>query len=464
MSSSQLHAGAAAGHGSAPAAPPSSAAGRLAWALFDGSRSPYNVLVNIFVFSAYFTTIVVPDTVRGQILWSYTSSFGALLVALGAPVLGAIADAGGRRKPWLAATLIVGIPCMMSLWYATPAMTSGLGWVMAAIVGGMLYFEYSAIFCNAMLPNIAPGRIGYWSGMGYALGNFSGVLLFLFFLFAWSWNAHPWFDLSPARHEPERAVGVLAALWALLFGLPLFLFTPDTPPSRLSLGRTVRQGMERLSGTLRRLGDFRHIGTFLVARMIFNEGFVVLMLFSGIYAAGVLRWHPEALIVQGLVNSVAATLAGVFCAWLDLRIGSRLSAIFFVAGSLAAILVVCSTTPDSAFFLRLDRPLRNFGGLFPTLPDRVFACGQVAAAVFVTGGLASSRALMAKLTPPPMLNEFFGVYAMSGTATSFLGPLAIGVVTTLFHSQRAGFASGIAFLVAGLLMLMRVREPTADVG
>ncbi len=447
------------GHGPVPESRPSRLSGRLAWALFDGARSPYNVLVNIFVFSAYFSTVVVPDTVRGQILWSYTSSFGALLVALGAPVLGAIADAGGRRKPWLAATLVVGIPCMMSLWYATPGMTSGIGWVMAAIVGGMLYFEYSAIFCNAMLPNVAPGKIGYWSGMGYALGNLSGVVLFIFFLFAWSWNAHPWFDLVPALHEPERAVGMLAALWALLFGLPLFFLTPDTPPSHLSVGQTVRQGLDRLSGTLRRLGDYRNIGTFLVARMIFNEGFVVLMSFSGIYAAGVLHWKPETLIVQGLVNSVAATLAGAFCGWLDLRIGSRRSAIFFVAGSLASILVVCSTTPDSAFFSTLAHPMANFGGLFPTLPDRVFAAGQVAVAIFVTGGLASSRALMAKLTPTAMLNEFFGIYAMSGTATSFLGPLAIGVVTSLFHSQRAGFGSGIVFLTAGLLMLMRVREP-----
>ena len=88
----------------------SSVSGPLAWALFDGARSPYNVLVNIFVFSAYFTTVVVPNSVQGQVLWSYTSSVGALLVAIGAPILGAIADAGGRRKPWLAATMVIGIP------------------------------------------------------------------------------------------------------------------------------------------------------------------------------------------------------------------------------------------------------------------------------------------------------------------------------------------------------------------
>jgi UMF1 family MFS transporter len=92
----------------------------------------------------------------------------------------------------------------------------------------------------------------------------------------------------------------------------------------------------------------------------------------------------------------------------------------------------------------------------------VFAIGQMAVAFFVTGGLASSRSLMAKLTPPAMLNEFFGVYSMSGTATSFVGPLAIGLVTSLSQNQRAGFAGGVIFLVVGLVLLVKVKEPVGS--
>ena len=182
--------------------------GRWSWALFDGARIPDNVLVNIFVFSAYFSTVVISDPVHGQVVWSYTSAVGAILVAIGAPILGAIADAGGRRKPWLVGCIALGRalddrPVVRHSRRWTP----GLGWVMAAIVGSMLFYEYSAIFCNAMLPNIAPQEIGFWSGMGFALGNAFGVVLFLFFLFAWSWNPHPLFGLDKALHEPERAVG-----------------------------------------------------------------------------------------------------------------------------------------------------------------------------------------------------------------------------------------------------------------
>ena len=225
------------------------------------------------------------------------------------------------------------------------------------------------------------------------------------------------------------------------------------------MGTTIRKGLHSLVETLTRLRNFRNVGVFLIARMIYNEGFVVLMSFSGIYAAGVLHWSAEALIVQGLLNSVAAALAGALAGWMDLKIGSRRSAMIFVAGSLLAIVIVCSTSPDTALFMKLNLPLHNYGGMFPTIPDIVFCVAQVLAATFVTGGLSSSRALMGKLAPPAMLNEFFGVYAMSGTATSFVGPLAIGLVTTISHSQRIGIASGIAFLVVGMLLLLRVKEP-----
>src|SRR3954470_18241297 len=91
--------------------------GQLSWAVFDGARSPYNVLVNIFVFSAYFSTVVVPDPVRGQIAWGYITAAAAILVAIGAPVLGAVADAGGQRKPWLAFSVALGVPCMAGIWF-----------------------------------------------------------------------------------------------------------------------------------------------------------------------------------------------------------------------------------------------------------------------------------------------------------------------------------------------------------
>ncbi len=439
---------------------PASLIGQTAWAACDGARSPYNVLVNIFVFAAYFSTVVIPDPVRGQTVWSFVSSAAALLVAVGAPVLGAIADAGGRRKPWLFGCLVLGAPSMAALWFATPHMSSGLIWVMLALVGGTLCFEYSNVFCSAMLPNVAPpGRIGFLSGLGFSLGNFFGIVLFVFYLYAWGRSGHSLFGLDVAAHEPERAVGILAAIWLVLFYIPMFLLTPDSPGTSRSIPQAVRDGLSSLIHTLGRLRSYRNTTLFLVARLLYNEGFVVMMLFTSVVAAGVLHWTPRMLVAMGLLNSVVATLSGLFAGWLDYRIGTKAATMLFVAGCLLANIVVCSLTPDTVFFMKLQAGTTPHAlGLFPGLPNKVFLVTQNLMAFFVTGGLATSRTLMAKLSPRDMLNEFFGLYAVSGNATSFVGPLAIGIVTAVFASQRAGVAVGIVFLLAGLLLIIPVSE------
>ena len=161
-------------------------------------------------------------------------------------------------------------------------------------------------------------------------------------------------------------------------------------------------------------------------------------------------------------DGLVATVSGVFAGWLDRTVGTKAATGIFVCGCLLANVVVCSVTPDTVFFVKLNaeavRAASAGGSIFPTLPDRVFLVTQNLLAFFVTGGLATSRTLMAKLSPPGMLNEFFGLYAVSGNATSFIGPLAIGIVTAAFASQRAGVAVGIAFLLAGLLLLIPVSE------
>jgi UMF1 family MFS transporter len=446
--------------GVAPAArAPASALAQFCWAVFDGARSPYNVFINIFVFSAYFSTVVIPDPVRGQTWWSYITAGASILIAITSPVLGAIADAGGRRKPWLVAALAIGIPSMAVLWFATPGMTSGIWVIVVGLIGGVMFWEYSGIFLNAMLPNLAaPARIGFLSGAGLALANVFGIALFLFFLYAWSWNPEPLFGLDPAQHEPERAVGIVAAICVAIFSLPLFFFTPDSPSTSLSAREAVSRGIDKLIYTLKEVRRFRNVATFLIARLAFYEGFLSLMLFTGVFAAGILKWTPTMLIVEGLINSVVAAIAGAFAGWLDTRIGSKYSTIIFVAGCLVANVILLSVAPGVVFFMPVDVAATSTGGLFPTLPDKVFLVTQCSIAFFITGGLVTGRALMGKIAPRTMLNEFFGLYTMSGTATAFIGPLITGFLTWLFGVQRVGVGVGIVFLLIGFIVMFRVKE------
>ena len=442
---------------------PHTGASKLAqfcWALCDGSRSPFNVLVNIFVFSAYFSTVVITDPAKGQATWSFVTSVASLIIALTAPVLGAIADAGGRRKPWLALCMVLFVPTMLVTWWAVPGMGSGLLKVIIPLIAAQVVFEYWNVFCSAMLPNVAPsGRIGFLSGLGFSLGNAMGILTFLFFLFAWSWNPHPLFGLNNATHQPERAVGLLAAICSVVFGMPLFFFTPDSKGSGRSIPEAVSQGLRQLWATVRKVGDYKNLGVFLISRMSYNEGFIALMLFTGVFAAGILHWNAKMLAVEGLINSVVAVIAGLFAGWLDTKVGSKRATMVFVLGCLIGNVVIFSVTPDMIFFVHIDPAAGATGGLYPTLPDKVFLVAQCSIAWFVTGGLVTSRSMMAKLSPKSMLAEFFGIYSLSGTATTFVGPLAIGILTVLFHAQRPGVLVGAFFLLVGFLIMLAVKEP-----
>src|SRR6185503_2639494 len=112
-------------------------------------------------------------------------------------------------------------------------------------------------------------------------------------LLAWSWNPHPLFGLDSAAHQPERAVGVLAAICLVVFGLPLFFFTPDSKGTDRSLSQAVSHGLNQLWGTVRKVRDYRNVGVFLLSRMSYNEGFISLMLFTGVFAAGILHWNAK---------------------------------------------------------------------------------------------------------------------------------------------------------------------------
>ncbi|MHA1572222.1 MAG: MFS transporter, partial [Alphaproteobacteria bacterium] len=131
-----------------------------AWCLFDWANSPFPAVVVTFVFAVYFQRAVVGDPVRATELWSQAIAISALAVAVLAPLLGAVADAGARRKPWLAACSLLTVVASLGLWYATPGPES-IWLVLVLVAVGNFGFELGMVFYNAMLPDLAkPGRMG----------------------------------------------------------------------------------------------------------------------------------------------------------------------------------------------------------------------------------------------------------------------------------------------------------------
>jgi UMF1 family MFS transporter len=429
---------------------------QLAWALYECARNPFYVLINIYVFSAYFANQVVADPVWGQSLWGYILSTAAVFVALSAPLLGIIADTGGRRKPFLLACILVAVPACLVLALAEPGMGSGLYLIAGALVLANIAYELSSIFYNALLPQVAPtSRFGSVSGLAYALANAAGILLFAAYL-AGDWYVAPGAD----DFTVERATPVVVALWWLVFSLPLLLGVPDPDSSRTPLGTAIRDGLKGLRYSIARLRAHPNVLRFLIARMVFNEGFIILMMFMGVVGAGVLGWTGVQLSVMGLVLSVVAVGGSLFGGALDDRLGSKTALQISIAGCVLANLLLVTVGPDTVLFVSTDPDV--VGGLYPRAADKAFFVAEGLAAFFVTAGLVSSRAMLAKIAPAGSLNEMFGIYALSGTATSFLGPLSIAILTQTFASQRAGLTAGLIFLVAGWVLLRRARDGHAQ--
>ncbi len=424
---------------SAVAAPAASRRGIFAWCLFDWANSAFPTAVTTFVFSAYVTKAVAPTPEIGTAAWGNAMALAAIVVALLSPALGAIADHSGPRKPWIAAFTALAAVASAGLWFVVPEQ-SALALALVLVVLATLGFEFGQVFYNAMLPDLAPadmvGRISGWAwGLGYAGGLGSLLLCLVVFVQA----DPPPFGLDPESAEHVRATGPVVALWFALFALPMFLLTPDRARSGLAIGAAARAGLRSLAQTARQIRRYGNILRFLIARMLYTDGLNTLFAFGGIYAAGSFGMEVAEVIQFGIALNVTAGLGAAGFAFLDDRIGAK--PVIIIA--LVALIVL--------------------GGLALVVTSKTqFWLVGLGLGIFVGPAQAASRSLMARLAPEHLRAEFFGLFALSGKATAFLGPALLGWTTLAFDSQRAGMATILLFLVLGLVLFLKVVEPARD--
>ena len=310
--------------------PPRSAV--LGWMLFGWAAEPYFTLITTFVFAPYFATHVAADPASGQSLWGFATAAAGMVIALASPVLGAIADASGRRKPWIAAfgaLLVIGSGLM---WVGKPGDTSVIPPLLIAYGIATIGVEFAIVFNNAMMPSLVPpDKIGRLSGTGWALGYVGGILsliLVLGFLAASPETGRtlfgftPLFGLDPVSHQGDRITGPLTGLWFVIFALPMFLLTPDFPP-KLSARQALREGLSDLRETLKELPKRRSMAAFLLANMIYTDGLVSLFAFGGIYAAGTFGWNTIQIGSFGILLAIAGTLGAWLGGKLDDCVGTE---------------------------------------------------------------------------------------------------------------------------------------------
>ncbi len=448
--------------------------GQFSWALFEWARNPYVILITIYIFAPYFSGQVVGDPVRGQAIWGQINGIGGFVIACLGPFLGAIADSGGRRKPWIVSFVVMMALATYAMWFALP-MDGGIGILGAAVlvIVANVAFEFSAVFHNSMLPSIAPhSRIGFLSGLGLALGNLGGLLILIFMLVfftlpgnvPWSFiPGTPFFGLDQSLFQDSRISGPVAGMWLAAFSLPLFLFTPDRKPTGLGAWEAMQKGVRRVVLTVMRLQHYRNVATYLGARMLYNDGKTAVLIFGGVYAAGVFGWGTLDMLVYGIILSVFAVLGGLIGGWLDDTFGSKIAIMTSIGGTTVGLLLAVSITPTELFF----QPYESTGPIwslpfFKTLPELLYLCVVILIAIFITAAYANSRTMLARIAPAKMMTEVFGLYALSGTATAFVALILVGISTDMFDSQRAGFASILLLLLAGMAVMIFVNETRAE--
>src|SRR4030081_706577 len=358
--------------------PPRSAV--ISWIFFDWAAQPYFTLITTFVFAPYFATHVASDPASGQALWGFATAAAGLMIALISPVLGAIADASGRRKPWIGAVgalLVIGSSLM---WFGKPGDVSVIPPLLLAYGIATVGAEFATVFNNGMLPSLVPpDRIGRLSGTGWATGYVGGILSLILVLGFLAANPEtgrtlfgrmPLFGLDPVTHQGDRITGPLTGIWFIIFVLPMFLLTPDYPAKR-KWREALRQGLTDLRQTLAELPRHRPMAAFLLANMIYTDGLVSLFAFGGIYAAGTFGWNT----IQIGTFGILLAIAGTFGAWLGGQLDDRPGPKRVIAGSLTillfAVVAILLVNKDSIFFIAVAPPVPG-GALFAASAERAY--------------------------------------------------------------------------------------------
>lgn len=449
----------------------------VAWASFHFGRDPYAALIVVYLFGPYFATQVIPDPVRGQQLWGYINVASGIVAAVLAPFFGAIADTAGRRKPWLMVFVAVAVVTIAPLWFARPG-EEGLAIVVTTIALALAgsAVSFSVVFHNAMLPSVAPyERLGRVSGLGLAFGNAASIILLCTILYAFALPATglldfdwipdaPLLGLDAGASEPDRIVAPIMALWLLVFTLPFFLRTPDASDAGLSASQAVRRGLADLWRTLRQLRQYKNIVVYLVARMFYNAAVVALFMFSMIYASGLFGWQAAERLLIGIIFNVLAVGGSLLGGRVDDWIGSKKALLITIVGHAVVLAVIVSITAGSVLFIPfegLDRPVLN-GPFFSTPAELVYLCVSLPIAFLLPAAMTSSRTMLARIAPRDEITKFYGIYALSGELTDFIGPLTVAVFTGVFASQRAGMASILLLLISAFALMLLVREERAS--
>lgn len=402
-----------------------------AWSLYDWANSAYFTTVVAGFFPVYFKQYwsADVDAATSTFYLGLAHAAASLLIAVVAPVLGAIADAGGKKRQFLFAFSALGIAATLSLAFI------GQGqWFNAALVFAISGIGAAGanIFYDSLLVNVASAKkVHFVSALGFALGYLGGGLLFAINVAMTLWPRG--FGLADAG-EAVRMSFVTVAVWWALFAIPLFVYVREPKPPRLGVAQTVRNGLRQFTHTFREVRRLRMVFLFLLAYWLYIDAVDTVIRMAVDYGIA-LGFDASALITALLLTQFVAVPAALGFGYIGQRVGAKPGIYLGIAVYIGVILWAMQMTEAWEFY------------------------GLAVAIGLVQGGVQSlSRSLYTQLIPANKAGEFFGFYNMLGKFAAILGPILMGLVAVATDSNRLSLLALIVLFVAGGALLYFVDE------
>ena len=396
----------------------------ISWSFYDFANQPYTTLIITFIYSAFFVNYIAPNEIEGTFLWANAISITAIIVAFLSPLLGAFADETGYRKFFLVFFTLLCSLFTALLYFPEKG---DLSLAIAFVIISNIAFEMGCVFCNSYLKELSNDKnIGRVSGNAWGLG-FLGGLSALFISFAL-------FDVN--NPQEVKQICVFVAIWFVLFSLPTFIFLKDSKRTKVTK-KDISSSFTSIYTTFKEIRNYKKVVNFLIARLFYNDGLITIFALGGVYAVGSLNFTMNEVLILGIILNVFAALGSfVFGSYED-KIGTR------NVINLSLVILIIST------ILAFVAPWTNY-------PKEVFWIAGVLLGSMIGPNQSCSRSYMSQIIPANKKNEFFGFYALTGKATSFLGPLLFGLITK-FYSQQMALLSVVVFFIIGWLLFNKIR-------
>lgn len=414
-----------------------------AWSLTEAANEPFFTLVQRYVFPPFFvgTLAASAGPVWGAATWGYMTAAAGAMVAIGAPLMGAVADSGGRRRPFMLAMAATAFVSALLLWAAAPGQPLLL--IIPAAVIAMAAFELLAVATNSFLPVVARGeRLGLLSGLAFGFGQLAGIGALLFAM-ALSETGVP--ALAAIPHLAERLAGPIAALAMLLLLLPAVLFLRDPPAASRPYDLAVAAA--GLWAMLKAAWADRTLRLFFLGRAVGGDGLSLVFAFGAVLAGQTFGWKAGTLAGFGVAVTLASAAGGFAAALLDRRLGARRTVVLGLSAVLAGLGGLLAVGPGQILGVETGVAL---GRPFQSPQERLFLAAALLVAAGAGPAIAGMRALMAAIAPAEQVSACFGLYALVGKATNFVGPLILGLVISATGSLRLGLGTAALFLLAGI--------------